>query len=302
MKNNIKNVKINHFYLNNLMDSNKVYECPKCHNKLLHINKMLHDLKCTSENPAQYSLQNPTASYNYDYNDNNDYNNYSTDFNYYNSSQRNSTGSRLSTRMSIMNEDGTTTEIKKDTNMSGKEELLEITYDPQGNIIGRKKADGGSSNVKFKFRDMLEYKDSDIPENYYIYEGSNVYVETTPNIITYEIPVQNNYNYEMLSSNNFQHDFGNRGYSLMQSNISNAYFVNPDSINGNDVNNNSTNNNVNTYFDNSLRNNNYQSNNNNNLFNNYNNYQNGMNQFEQNEKNNNEGEPIIKFAKVTKLN
>ena len=43
-----------------------------------------------------------------------------------------------------MNDDGTTTEFKKETDMSGKEELLEITYDPQGNIIGRKKADGGN--------------------------------------------------------------------------------------------------------------------------------------------------------------
>ena len=281
------------------MNSNKVYECPKCHNRLLYNNKMLHDLKCTKENPAQFSLQNPTASYNYEYNDNTDYNNYSQDFNYYNSSQRNSRGSRLSTRMSIVNEDGTTTEIKKDTNMSGKEELLEITYDPQGNIIGRKKADGGSSNVKFKFRDMLEYKDNDIPENYYIYEGSNVYVETTPTIFTYEIPIQNNYDYETINSQSFQHNFGSRGYSLMQSHINNAYMVNSDNINGN-VNSNSINNNVNINFDN-----NYQSNNiNNHLYNNYNynNNQNSINQFEQNQNNNNDGEPIIKFAKVTKLN
>ena len=284
------------------MNSNKVYECPKCHNRLLYSNKTLHDLKCTNENPAQFSLQNPTASYNFDYYDNNDYNNY----NYYNSSQRNSTGSRLSSRMSIVNEDGTTTEIKKDTNMSGKEELLEITYDPQGNIIGRKKADGGSSNVKYKFRDMLEYKDNNIPENYYIYEGSNVYTETIPSTFTYEIPVQNDYDYKMINIQNFQHDFGSRGYSLMQSNINNAYIVNSDSINGNDINNNSINNNVNTFFDNSLSNNSYQSNNNhllNNykLNNNYNNNQNNINQIEQNQKNNNDGEPI-KFAKVTKLN
>ena len=70
--------------------------------------------------------------------------------------------------MSFTNDDGTTTEIKKDTNMSGKEELLEITYDPQGNIIGKKKADGGNSNVKFKFHELQEYNAYD-PFNFLIF-------------------------------------------------------------------------------------------------------------------------------------
>lgn len=31
-----------------------VYKCPKCQNTLLVSNKMLHDLRCTEENPATY--------------------------------------------------------------------------------------------------------------------------------------------------------------------------------------------------------------------------------------------------------
>ena len=301
------------------MNTNKVYECPKCHNKLPYSNKMLHDLKCTKNNPAQFSVQNPIASYNYEYstNDSIDFNNYSNGFNFYNPTQRNSTSSQLSSRMSITNNDGTTTEIKKDTNMSGKEELLEITYDPQGNIIGRKKADGGSSNVKYKFRDMLEYKDTEVPENYYIYEGSNVYVETAPNEFNYEITTQNNYNYgnEIINNQNFQHNFGTRGYSLMQSKINNAYIVNLD--NNNNVNNNTINNDANNNIFNSLEEINFKSDYNKNY--NYNHDQNNSNnQLEQNSSynvleqtlsinpfelnQNNMNRKNIKLAKVTKLN
>lgn len=281
------------------MNSNNIYVCPKCHNSLPYSNKMLHDLKCTRDNPVQFSLQNPTASYDFDYDNNSiDYNNYNNGNNYYNSSQRNSKNSRLSSRMSITNDDGTTTEIKKDTNMSGKEELLEITYDPQGNIIGRKKADGGSSNVRYTFRDMLEYKDSNMPENYYIYEGSNVYVETVPEY-NYVITNQNNndYGYGMINNQGFQHDFGRRGYSLMQSNITNSYLVNPNTNNSNNINNYSIDFGLNNNYDNQI------SNYSDNIFNNNYNYNiiNSMNPFEQNQNNiNNNGEPI-KYAKVTKL-
>ena len=31
-----------------------IYKCPKCHNTLLVSNKMLHDLRCTEDNPATY--------------------------------------------------------------------------------------------------------------------------------------------------------------------------------------------------------------------------------------------------------
>lgn len=208
------------------MSDNKVYECPKCHNRLPISNKMLHDLKCTKERPAEYSLQNPTASFSYNYDEANEDNSYSL-----NSSYRRS--SSLSKRNSVENDDGTTTEIRKEKNMAGKEELLEITYDPQGNIIGRKKADGGNSSVKYNFRDMLDYKDDDLVESYYIYEGGNVYVEAVPTTeFTYEEePEQNQvlytgYGYKITNINPTQHQFGSRGYSLMNNNINNISNVN----------------------------------------------------------------------------
>ena len=144
------------------------YQCPKCFNILPISNKILHDLKCTKERPVEFSQENPytsSASGNIYFNpegvrySSNDYTNLrisNSDFNLA-SELRNSAGSRYYKRMSYMNDDGTTTEIKKDTNMSGKEELLEITYDPQGNIIGRKKADGGRSSVRFNFHELQNY-------------------------------------------------------------------------------------------------------------------------------------------------
>ena len=103
------------------------YQCPKCFNILPISNKILHDLKCTKERPVQFSQENPyTSSISYNYDDGlrystNDYSNLriSTDLNLA-SELRNSAGSRYYKRMSYMNDDGTTTEIKKDTNMSGK--------------------------------------------------------------------------------------------------------------------------------------------------------------------------------------
>ena len=208
------------------MNDNKIYECPKCHNKLPISNKMLHDLKCTKERPAEYSLQNPTASFSYNYDEDNEDNSYNQNL-----------SSSLAKRNSIENDDGTITEYRKEKNMMGKEELLEITYDPQGNIIGRKKADGGISKVRYNFRDMLEYKDDDLVDTYYVYEGANVYVETLPTIeITYELdpepePGQNqilytDYGYKITNINPTQSHFGNRGYSLMNDNVNNISNIN----------------------------------------------------------------------------
>ena len=124
---------------------------------------------------------------------------------------------------------------RKEKNMAGKEELLEITYDPQGNIIGRKKADGGNSSVKYGFHDMLDYKDDDYTETIYVYGGGNVYLETMPAIeVTYELdpileqPEQNqvlytDYGYKITNVNPTSHSFGNRGYSLMNSSVNNIY-------------------------------------------------------------------------------
>ena len=206
------------------------YQCPKCFNILPKSNKILHDLKCTKDRPVEFSQENPYTSSvnNVYYTDggmrysSKDYSNLriSSDLNLA-SELRNSAGSRYYKRMSFMNDDGTTTEIKKDTNMSGKEELLEITYDPQGNIIGRKKADGGRSSVKFSFHELQNYNTYDPMDNYNIYEGGNVYVQTVPTTeIIYE-PVET-YTVDYSNSIPFEHDFGSSGYSLMNNNITNA--------------------------------------------------------------------------------
>ena len=275
------------------MSSSQVYECPKCHNRLLYSNKMLHDLKCTEERPVKYSLQNPTASFSFESYNNNDFSSYQ--------SPRYSVGGNMSNRLSVINDDGTTTEIKKETNMKGQEELLEITYDPQGNIIGRKKADGGRSSVKFGFRDMLEYK-AEEPTNYVIYEGSNVYVETVPTEIVYETstPIYSqDYGYEITNFEPFEHDYGNRGYSLMDNNIDNATYVNANDTNINNQNyeGNDFGNYSNSFSD----------------FNNYNNYDNYNYNYNYNDQNmnmnnqgfnfqNNQLNGNQQYAQVTRLN
>ena len=57
------------------MSSSQVYECLKCHNRLLYSNKMLHNLKCTKERPVKFSLQNPTANQSFESNNNNNFSN-----------------------------------------------------------------------------------------------------------------------------------------------------------------------------------------------------------------------------------
>ena len=317
------------------------YQCPKCFNVLPISNKILHDLKCTKERPVEFSQENPYTSgfYNsYDLNNNdmryssNDYSNLRISSNFNLSSEiRNTAGPMYHKRMSFMNDDGTTTEIKKDTNMQGKEELLEITYDPQGNIIGRKKADGGSSNVKFKFHELQDYSTYDPMDNYNIYEGGSVYVQTVP---TTEIVYQPIETYTIDYSNNtYGHDFGSRGYSLMDSNISYGNNVKMVDLNENKNNNYNYNSNIQSYDINgnleryftdnnsnsytNINNNDYtsynninyntsdysnyfqnssSSNNSNNIFNNTNNYNYNYQNFESNE-----GVPF-QCAKVTKLN
>ena len=131
------------------MIQHRVYQCPKCFNTLLVSNKMLHDLRCTEENPATYEnilfrqsqVETNDSSYN---------NNYP------------SSSSRFSSRMSIKNDDGTMIDIVKEKTMKGKEEFVEIKYDPQGNIIGRKKA-GAVDLVPSQnnFHDFSEYGEYD---------------------------------------------------------------------------------------------------------------------------------------------
>ena len=316
------------------------YQCPKCFNVLPLSNKILHDLKCTKESPVEFSQENPYTSRlsnTFDYNDirysSNDFSNLRISSNFDLASDiRNTAGPMYHKRMSYMNDDGTTTEIKKDTNMAGKEELLEITYDPQGNIIGRKKADGGSSSVRFKFHELQEYNTYDPMDNYNIYEGGSVYVQTVP---TTEIVYQPIESYTVdYSSIPYEHDFGSRGYSLMDSNISNGNNVKMVDINenGNNYSNNnynydnnniqsySTNDNLNQYFTNNTNsytntnnndytsyNNNYNTNDYSSYFqntstsNNYNNIFNDTNNYNYQNIQNNE-DTSFQCAKVTKLN
>lgn len=241
--------------------SNQNYICPKCGNTLLMANKMLHDLKCTEQRPATYEnilSQNVYSSfdgYNYDLNLNMN--------NLANSGLRKSASTGNFKRMSYVNNDGTTTEIKKDTNMSGKEELLEITYDPQGNIITKKKADGGRSSVRFNFHEIQEVYDPF--DNYNIYEGGSVYVQTIPSeniqivTTTTNIPVSN-------LQVETEHNFGSTGYSLMDNNING---INIDNLTGNNYASTTTtsaNDDLNKYFDGTYSN----TINTNNMYNNFN--------------------------------
>ena len=314
------------------------YQCPKCFNVLPLSNKILHDLKCTKESPVEFSQENPYTSRlsnTFDYNDirysSNDFSNLRISSNFDLASDiRNTAGPMYHKRMSYMNDDGTTTEIKKDTNMAGKEELLEITYDPQGNIIGRKKADGGSSSVKFKFHELQEYNTYDPMDNYNIYEGGSVYVQTVP---TTEIVYQPIESYTVdYSSIPYEHDFGSRGYSLMDSNISYGNNVKMVDLNENKNNNYNYNSNIQSYDTNenleryftdnnsnsyaNINNNDYTSYNNNinyntsdysNYFqnssssNNFNNISSNTNNYNYQNFESNEGLPF-QCAKVTKLN
>ena len=199
--------------------------------------------------------------------------------------------------MKIKNNDGTTIEIKKDINMSGKEELFEITYDPQGNIIGRKKAFGGKNNVKYKFHDMLDYKKNNIPNNYYIYEGNNFYVKTSPKKYNYQ-KINTNY----INNNEIKNKYSpliHQDFNRKVYNIKNIRLAKVKKINNN---NNNNNNNKISYFNNDLNksvdnilNNNYIYNNN--FINNSQNI--FINNYAQNI---NYANPVIKFARVKKIN
>lgn len=156
----------------------QVYKCPKCFNTLLVSNKLLHDLRCTEDNPATYENILFRQSQQMVNNPNNNKN----------SSQR------LSSRMSIKNDDGTMIDIIKEKNMKGKEEFIEIKYDPQGNIISRKKAGiSDYSSPQNNFHELNDYNyDNDDNNNYENYDNNNntyyevnneVEVRHAPNVI-----------------------------------------------------------------------------------------------------------------------
>ena len=143
------------------MIQHRVYQCPKCFNTLLVSNKMLHDLRCTEENPATYENMLFRQSQQIADDSLND--------NHPNSYER------FSSRMSIKNDDGTMIDIVKEKNMRGKEELIEIKYDPQGNIISRKKAGNFvSSAPQNSFHELNEYNDYNYENDYEInYDNNN---------------------------------------------------------------------------------------------------------------------------------
>ena len=111
------------------MQRHLIYKCHKCQNTLLLSNKMLHDLRCTEENPATYEKI---------------------------LSQKKETNNNLSKSKSPLfgnsirksNADGTSSDIKKNIKSNGKEEFIETKYDVEGNIISRKRTENLDNNIK----------------------------------------------------------------------------------------------------------------------------------------------------------
>ena len=172
-----------------------IYKCPKCKNTLLVSNKMLHDLRCTEENPATYEnilRQSQVREV--------------QEESPYNSSSQFSSGVRRS------NNDGTSSEIKKNINIKGEEEYTETRYDPEGNIISRKRAENiiynnniPQNNNYQEVSEFYEYEDdnndyvneNNIENGYYVepnIEINNkqqiIYHTALPQEIIYEAPAQ----------------------------------------------------------------------------------------------------------------
>ena len=172
-----------------------IYKCPKCKNTLLVSNKMLHDLRCTEENPATYEnilRQSQVREV--------------QEESPYNSSSQFSSGVRRS------NNDGTSSEIKKNINIKGEEEYIETRYDPEGNIISRKRAENiiynnniPQNNNYQEVSEFYEYEDdnndyvneNNIENEYYVepnIEINNnqqiIYHTALPQEIIYEAPAQ----------------------------------------------------------------------------------------------------------------
>lgn len=159
-----------------------VYKCPKCMNILLVSNKMLHDLRCTKDNPATYEniLYRQSQVMENDGVENN---------NYPKSVQR------FSNRMSITNDDGTMIDIKKEKSIRGKEEYVETKYDKEGNIVSRKRAeslflDNPSQNNNFhELNEYNNYDEDDYDTNYdnnnntYYQMNKEIEVRRAPSII-----------------------------------------------------------------------------------------------------------------------
>ncbi len=137
-----------------------IYKCPKCHNTLLVSNKMLHDLRCTEDNPATYENvlrqskipdDNVPPSY---YQDN--------------------SSSQYSNSMRKSNCDGTTSDIKKSINFNGEEEYIETKYDAEGNIISRKKTENiGYEVPQNNYQEVSEFYEYEQGNDNNIYMDNN---------------------------------------------------------------------------------------------------------------------------------
>ena len=148
-----------------------IYKCHKCHNTLLVSNQMLHDLRCTEDNPATYEKI---------------------------LSQKNQNNENLSSPIKISpfpngfrksNGDGTSSDIKKNIKSNGEEEYIETKYDAEGNIISRKKTENiniNSIGKNLNFQDVSEFSENDEESN----SDSNNYLDNIHNNLEIE---QNNY-------------------------------------------------------------------------------------------------------------
>ena len=148
-----------------------IYKCYKCHNTLLVSNQMLHDLRCTEENPATYEKILSQKNQNIDII---------------------STPNKLSpfpNGFRKSNGDGTSSDIKKNIKSNGEEEYIETKYDAEGNIISRKKTENmdiNSIQKKLNFKEVSEFYENDDESN----TDSNNDLDNIHNNIEIE---QNNY-------------------------------------------------------------------------------------------------------------
>jgi len=148
-----------------------IYKCHKCHNTLLVSNQMLHDLRCTEDNPATYEKI---------------------------LSQKNQNNENISSPIKTSpfpngfrksNGDGTSSDIKKNIKSNGEEEYIETKYDAEGNIISRKKTENiniNSIGKNLNFQDVSEFSENDEESN----SDSNNYLDNIHDNLEVE---QNNY-------------------------------------------------------------------------------------------------------------
>jgi hypothetical protein len=132
---------------------------------------MLHDLRCTEENPATYEKILSQKNQNIDII---------------------STPNKLSPFPNGFRKsdgDGTSSDIKKNIKSNGEEEYIETKYDAEGNIISRKKTENmdiNSIQKKLNFKEVSEFYENDDESN----TDSNNDLDNIHNNIEIE---QNNY-------------------------------------------------------------------------------------------------------------